>query len=614
MLNLDLAGSIQGAFNVYVNGTSLAPNPVSGFGNVNDAAIYRDGVLGGLARSYQLSFDANLLQPGTNVITFTVRAGGSNLKWSGTKPVLPSAGIMYDSIELNAGYPPPPRNLTWRGGLSGNAWDISTTQNWQSNGVATLFADGDHATFDNSGSNNLNIALTGVLQPGTVTVNSGSNYVFGGAGSLAGAMTLAKYGAGTLTINTTNIFLGGTTLVAGKIVLGTNFALGTGGLNLAGGSLQLLRNAAIDNALQVQFGSAVLNNGNNTLNGSWSGDGLVTFTITTNNVISVGGPGNDFGGTLSLGTSPGALRFNQGTNTWGLSNAVVDAGTLGIIRNRFTGSGTLYLGGLAGGPASKLLATDQVVNPGSTNTCVIGAANLDTTFAGTMADTAHLLALTKIGTGTLTLTGTNNYSGLTAVAAGTLQVLGQLATTNFIIVSSSATLDLGGTLTAGLVQINSGGTLTGCGTISGPLVNHGTVVAVCGAGQKLTINGSFTNHGTLQLIAGTALEVTGTFVNNGVIDIITSEGGLPPGIINNGVIINSSSVAVQSVDLTGGDVTISIMTYANHNYQLKRATSLSLPVWTNVGLPEPGTGGVVQLIDSPAPAVDQLYYRVLVAP
>lgn len=615
VLNLDLAGAISGAFNVYVNGTSLAPNPISGFGNVNDAAIYRDGVQGGLARSYQLSFDANLLQPGTNVITFTVRASGSNLKWSGTKPVLPSSGIMYDAIELNAGVPPPAgRYLTWRGGLSGNTWDISTTQNWRSNSLAAVFTNGDRVTFDNTASNNLSISLAAELLPGSVTVNSSSNFTFTGTGLLAGPMALEKFGTGNLTISISNSFSGTTRLAAGKIICGANSALGSGTVSLAGGALQLPSNGSLSNPLDIQFGSVINNNGNNTLNGSWSGPGLVTSSIATNNVITVSGNANAFTGTLSLGTGPGVLRFNQTGGTWGMSNAVVDAGTRGIVRNRLTGGGTVYLGGLAGGSLSKLMATDQVSNPNSVNTYVIGAANEDTVFAGTMMDTAHLLALRKIGTGTLTLSGTNNYSGQTAVSEGTLQVLGLIVTTNFIIISNSATLDLAGTLAAGKVQIESGGTLTGCGIINGPLVNNGLVLLDCGTGQQLTVNGSLTNNGTLQLIAGTAIAVSGAFVNNGVIDIITSPNGLPLGVINNGTILTPAGVLIQSTDVTTGDVVITIQTYANHNYQLQRTASLTSAMWTNVGSAEPGTGGIVELTDSPAPSGSQFFYRVLVSP
>jgi rhamnogalacturonan endolyase len=615
VLKLDHAGQMHGAFNVYVNGTSLAPNPVTGFYHENDGGIYRDAVECSRAKSYVLPFDANLLQPGTNVITFTVRAAGSVLTWNGTKPSLPSAGVMYDAIELSAGVLlPPGRYLTWRGGVSGNAWDIGTTANWLSNGVTTTFADGDHVTFDNSASNNLSIALASVLSPGSVTVNAGSNFTFGGAGGLAGSMTLDKFGAGTVTLNTTSTYTGTTTLAAGKIVCGTNSPLGTGMINFAGGTLQLLRNGTLANPLHISSGSSLLNNGNNSLDGNWSGPGLLTAGISINNVITVNGDTKDFTGTLSLGTSPGAVRFNQGGGTWGMSNAIVDAGTLGIVRNRFTSGGTIYLGGLAGGSGSKLQASDQISNAGSINTYVIGGANQDTTFAGAMADTAHLLALRKIGTGTLTLSGPNSYSGLTAVSAGALQVLGQINTTNLIVVSNSASLNLGGSLTAGLTRIESGGLLTGCGTINGPLVNHGTMLLNCGMGQQLVVNGSFTNHGTLQLLAGTAIAVSGSFVNHGTIDLITSPNGLPPGLINNGVIINSSSVVIQSIDLTDGEVVIAIQTVANHGYQLQRSPSLGAPVWTDIGSQEPGNGSVVTLVDSPAAQSGQFFYRVLVAP
>ena len=46
----------------------------------------------------------------------------------------------------------------------------------------------------------------------------------------------------------------------------------------------------------------------------------------------------------------------------------------------------------------------------------------DTTFSGTISNGAGVLALTKVGAGTLTLSGTNTYSGGTTVAGGVVSV------------------------------------------------------------------------------------------------------------------------------------------------------------------------------------------------
>jgi fibronectin-binding autotransporter adhesin len=51
-----------------------------------------------------------------------------------------------------------------------------------------------------------------------------------------------------------------------------------------------------------------------------------------------------------------------------------------------------------------------------------GGNNSNTVFSGTISDGAGVLALTKTGTGTMTLSGTNTYSGGTTVAGGVISV------------------------------------------------------------------------------------------------------------------------------------------------------------------------------------------------
>ena len=59
-----------------------------------------------------------------------------------------------------------------------------------------------------------------------------------------------------------------------------------------------------------------------------------------------------------------------------------------------------------------------------TPTLTVGGNNATSTFSGTIQNTAGTLSLTKIGTGTTTLSGTLNYGGWTTVQAGTLRRVG----------------------------------------------------------------------------------------------------------------------------------------------------------------------------------------------
>src|SRR5262249_5764133 len=73
--------------------------------------------------------------------------------------------------------------------------------------------------FDLSGSNNAPITLAGSLLPGKVTVHTPKDYVFAGAGSLSGAMSLVKAGTGRLTLNNTNDYSGPTALTEGALIV-----------------------------------------------------------------------------------------------------------------------------------------------------------------------------------------------------------------------------------------------------------------------------------------------------------------------------------------------------------------------------------------------------------
>ena len=85
-----------------------------------------------------------------------------------------------------------------------------------------------------------------------------------------------------------------------------------------------------------------------------------------------------------------------------------------------------------------------------------GGNNTSTTFSGVIQDGAGVTGLTKVGTGTFTLTGANTYTGGTTISAGTLQI-GSGATGSIVgdIVDNAA------------LVFNRTGTLTYGGVISG---------------------------------------------------------------------------------------------------------------------------------------------------
>ena len=74
-------------------------------------------------------------------------------------------------------------------------------------------------------------------------------------------------------------------------------------------------------------------------------------------------------------------------------------------------------------------AGSAITNTGAAATLTIGDNNTTSTFGGIISGAA-LLSLTKIGTGTLTLSGANTYTGATLIRGGTLALSGGTALAN----------------------------------------------------------------------------------------------------------------------------------------------------------------------------------------
>jgi hypothetical protein len=132
-------------------------------------------------------------------------------------------------------------------------------------------------------------------------------------------------------------------------------------------------------------------------------------------------------------------------------------------------------------------------------------------------------------------------------------------------------------------------------------------------GGLLSIAGSLTNDGIFKESGTTSIVLTGSFVNNGVLDLINAPSTLPSNFVNNGTVLYASGLAVQQASVSGTTFSVGIDTYLEHNYQLQRATSLSNPVWTNVGSSAAGTGSTMEFSD-PSTTGSSAFYRILVSP
>jgi autotransporter-associated beta strand protein len=359
---------------------------------------------------------------------------------------------------------------------------------------------------------------------GTIEVESATATLTLGGPALVGSGALTKIGSGTLALTSDSSFPGGIAVNAGTVSLGSLGSGGSGPLWLNGGTLYLAAAggpAVYANALSVTATSAIVSSGtgnnNQALAGSWSGSATLYVNTGSGGTLSVKGDLTGFSGSLVL-LGGGYFRFYGSS---GSSAASFDLGVGTAIMHTRDG-GTVSLGSLSGGTGTVLRGASSTANPG---TFIVGANNGDAIFLGTIADgtkgAGATTAITKVGSGSWTLSGACTYTGPTVVSNGTLLVNAVLGGTNQVTVYGK----LGGNgALAGPVTVQPGGILVpgpglGLLTISNSLAlmpGSATLVELSKApvtNDAVRVTGSLALGGTLMLtnIGSTPLEAGDSF-------------------------------------------------------------------------------------------------------
>jgi fibronectin-binding autotransporter adhesin len=556
-----------------------------------------------------------------------------------------TAGTFSISADNNLGTAP---GSPTTGQLTFNGGTLATTANFTldaNRGIAFSSA----ATIDTSanttltyngimaGTNTLTKAGTGTLVLGGVNTYSGTTEVSAGVLNIRNASALGATSSGTTVDSGASLQLqGGISVGAEPLTINNAGVSGAGALENVSGTNSWSGVITLATAATIGSTSGTLTVGGNIDNGTFGLTLAGAGNTTVSGVISNSGALTKIGaGTLTLSgtnTFSGNTTITAGTLKLGAANAIPDgAGKGDVVMNPSSGAATFDLGGFSetiNGLSNSGAGSSVVDNSASstTPTLTVGGNNVTSSFSGVIQNTAGTIALTKTGTGTLTLSGANAFTGSVTINGGTLSISadnnlgaapgspaagkltfagGTLATTASFTLSSNrgiafnstATIDAASstTLTYGGIAAGSGGLtkagtgtliLSGANTYSGvTTINTGTI-GIAADNNLGTAPGSAT-AGQLAFGGGT-LATTATFTlnsNRGIAfnSTATIEVGMSTTLTYDGIAAGSgglTKISAGTLVLNGnntysGTTTVSAGTVLVNGSQSSSALSLN---------------------------------------
>jgi autotransporter-associated beta strand protein len=373
------------------------------------------------------------------------------------------------------------------------------------NGVATGLGGGEtdlsnstaaNGTFINNGalvtggSGRTNLDNNSTAANGTFINNGGLV-----SGAQGGQTNIGSFSAGNTAGNGTFINNGG--LVSGA----------------EGGQTQIGFSSTAGNGTFINMGASVAGaGGGTTLVSETAANGI--FTSNGSSIAGAAGGKTEF--LRRFSTAGSATLIANGGTAGGEGGQIIFEGLSsgGTSRIELFGNGTLDISthlqpriGVTVGS----IEGDGIVFLGAANLGV-GSNNLNTSFSGVIQDGGFGGSLTKVGSGTLILSGSNTYTGPTNANGGVLQVDSSI--------NSNA-------------SAHGRGTLAGTGTINGNVTNNGRVSpGALGAPGVLTIAQNYTQAQYAALMIQIAGSTTGQFSVLNVLGTANLSGRLDPVLLN----------------------------------------------------------------------------------
>jgi autotransporter-associated beta strand protein len=451
---------------------------------------------------------------------------------------------------------------TWRVGNpqpSMDAWtdmDGKVNANWAQNQFAVFGGKAGTVTVDATGGAvriaGAQFATDGyVVQGDGIVVDNANSVIRVGDGTAAGAaMTaslnvalsgtggISKEDAGRLILGGANTYTGGTT-VKGGVLQGSATSLQGNIVNNAEVAFDQGKTAGTYAGVmsgtgklrKIGTGTLTLSSAN-----SYSGGTLVdagTLTTDTTGALGTGavsiasGAALQFGGKADAGklaiANAGTLRLQD---TASAAGATVTNAAGAQVRIDLTTTGTSI--GSLGGAGDVVLGTKALTT---------GALGTDNTISGSI--TGATGSLVKVGTGTLTLSGTSNYAGETRVTGGTLKAgaSNAFSAASSAVVASGATLDLGG-FSQKMAGLTNAGTVSLLGTVpgttltlTGPYVGNNGVLRLGakldnpGIADRLVLDGASASASGKTTVQVTNLGGLGARTSGAGIELISAKNG-----------------------------------------------------------------------------------------